>query len=37
MPEWMVGLNCAVFTLPILIGCICIIAAMAFKDWKEGR
>ncbi len=37
MPEWMVGLNMAWFTLPILIGCVCVIAVLAYKDWREGR
>jgi len=34
MPEWMVGLNMAWFTLPFLAGCLIALAAMAWRDWR---
>jgi len=34
MPEWMMGLNCAWFTLPVLAGCLIALAAMLWRDWR---
>lgn len=37
MPSWIVGLNMLYLTIPILVGCVCLGAVLAYKDWRKGR
>jgi hypothetical protein len=35
MPDWMIGLNMAFFTVPLLLGSVAIICVVCYLDWRN--